>query len=72
MNVMQVFCGSCAGTGKQTNWKVVDMYDDNTGTAMKEEVICEACNGKGYTGYAIFTLEEAKVILKHCGLSTES
>ena len=71
MNVMQVFCGSCTGTGKITNWKVVDI-NDNMGTAVKEEVVCGACNGKGYTEYATFTLEEAKAILKHCGLSTES
>lgn len=68
---MQVLCRSCAGTGKQINWKIVDL-NDNVGTAEKEEVVCEECNGKGYTEYATFTLEEAKVILKHCGLSTES
>jgi len=71
MNVMQVMCGSCAGIGKQTNWKVVDM-SDNMSTMEKEEVVCGACNGKGYTEYATFTLEEANVILKHCGLITES
>ena len=71
MNVMQVFCGSCVGTGKITNWKVVD-FNGNTGTAEKEESICGACNGRGYTEYATFTLEEAKAILKYCGLSTES
>lgn len=70
MDVMQVFCGSCAGTGKQINWKVVDI-NDNMGT-MVEEVVCGACNGKGCTEYTTFTLEEAKAILKHCGLSTES
>lgn len=71
MNVMQVLCGSCAGMKKQTNWKVVDMNHD-MGTAVKEEVVCEACGGKGYIEYATFTLEEAKAILKHCGLSAES
>lgn len=70
MNVMQVRCGSCAGIGKQTNWKVIDL-NDNTGIMKSEEVMCEACNGKGYTEYATFTLEEAKAILKHCGLITE-
>lgn len=70
MNVMQVTCGSCAGMGKQINFKVVDL-NDNMGTMKGEEVICEACNGKGYTEYATFTLEEAKAILKHCGLNTE-
>lgn len=71
MNVMQVLCSSCAGMGKQTNWKVVEL-NDNTSTAVKEENVCEICNGKGYVEYATFTLEEAKAILKHCGLSAES
>lgn len=71
MNVMQVMCSSCAGMGKQTNWKVVDL-NDNMSTMKSEKVMCEACNGKGYTEYATFTLEEAKAILKHCGLTTES
>lgn len=70
MNVIQVTCGSCAGMGKQINWKVVD-FNDNMDTMKKEEVVCGACNGKGYTEYAIFTLEEAKAILKHCGLKVE-
>ena len=41
-------------------------------TMNREENECEACNGKGYIEYAAFTLEEAKAILKHCGLNTES
>ena len=36
MNVMQALCGSCAGTGIQTNWKVVDS-NGNTSTVEKEE-----------------------------------
>lgn len=71
MNVTQVMCGSCAGTGTQINWKVVDS-DGKVGTAIKEETVCGACKGKGYTEHATFSLEEAKTILKHCGLSTES
>lgn len=71
MNVMQVLCSSCAGIGKQIRWKVID-FNCNTGTAEKDESVCGACNGKGYTEYATFTPEEAKAILKHCGLSTES
>lgn len=70
MNVMQVMCGNCAGMGKQINWKIVDS-NDNIST-IEEEVVCEACNGKGYTEYATFTIEEANAILEHCGLSIES
>lgn len=64
-------CGCCAGIGKQTIWKVVDS-NDKTGTARREETVCGACNGKGYTEHAVFSIEEAEAILKHCGLSTES
>ena len=71
MNVMQVTCGSCGGIGKNYNWKAVYM-DDVSGTMEREEVVCAACNGKGWTEYAVFSVEEAKAILKHCGLSTES
>ena len=71
MNVMQVMCGNCVGIGKHYNWKAVYM-DDVSGTMEREEVVCKVCNGKGYTEYATFTLEEAKAILKHCGLTTES
>lgn len=68
---MQITCGSCAGIGKNYNWKAVYM-DDISGTIEREEVVCAACNGKGWTEYAVFSVEEAKAILKHCGLSTES
>lgn len=71
MNIMKVTCGTCAGRGKHCHWKLVSM-DDVSGTMEREEVVCEVCGGKGYTEYATFTLEEAKAILKHCCLSTES
>ena len=71
MDVMQVLCRCCAGTGHQIKWEIAEA-DNNIGRAVKEEVVCGACNGKGYTEYATFTVEEAKAILKHCGLSTES
>lgn len=71
MNIMKVTCGTCAGMGKQTTWKVVDS-DDMCNTMKAEETICSACNGKGYTEYATFTIDEANAILEHCGLSTES
>lgn len=71
MDVMKYFCNNCSGMGKKINWKVVDT-NDNISTMKKEETVCEECNGKGYTEYAIFSIEEAKAILKHCGLSTES
>ena len=66
MNVMNAFCRNCAGIGTITNWK--DIGDH---TLQREEIKCERCNGKGYTEYAVFDVEEAKAILKHCGLDTD-
>lgn len=73
MNINQITCGNCGGTGRAINWKVVS-EDTKTGigTMQSEKVVCPCCNGKGWTEYAVFSVEEAKAILKHCGLSTES
>ena len=71
MITMNITCGNCGGMGKQITWKVVDS-NDNVGTIKKEESTCEVCNGKGYVDYAMFTPEEAKAILKYCGLTTEN
>ena len=71
MNVIKITCKTCAGIGKHYNWKAVYM-DDVSGTMEREEVVCKVCGGKGYTEYATFTFEEAKAILEHCGLTTES
>ena len=73
----QVTCGTCGGTGKTIitvvdDFKFIDPSYGRIGTAHNEERVCLACNGKGYTEYARFTIDEANAILKHCGLSTES
>lgn len=75
MEIMKVTCGNCAGVGSTSKWEVVSK-DEHFGTfnTMKrvDDIKCEVCNGKGYTEYAVFSVEEAKAILKHCGLSTEN
>ena len=71
MDTMKITCSTCVGRGKHCNWKIVSV-DDVSGTMEREEVACKACNGTGYTEYAIFTPEEARAILKYCGLSTEN
>lgn len=71
MNTMQVSCGNCAGMGCHINYKLTNL-NDSMGTLKSEKIMCKSCNGKGYTEYAVFSVEEAKAILKHCGLSTES
>ena len=68
----RVYCTDCHGTGYKKVYKLTS-HDEATGrgTAELTEVVCESCNGKCYTDYAIFTFEEAEAILKYCGLSTK-
>jgi hypothetical protein len=70
MNAIQQLCGNCAGTGIAVNWKVTSKLEDGYGTAERVEEECHVCGGKGYTEYAVFTVEEAQAILKHCGIIT--
>jgi len=69
MNVMNVRCDKCDGFGYISRWIIPD---DNAHIASRSTEICDECNGKGYTEHAVFSVEEAKAILKYCGLSTES
>lgn len=71
MKRAQEWCRECVGRGHKTIYRLVE-FNGTGGTAQSEETICESCNGKGYLEYAVFTIEEAKAILKHCGLTTES
>ena len=66
MNRMKVACSNCAGLG-YINQKFIANNDGKTLRYIED--ICSECNGKGYTEYAIFSIEEAEIILKHCGLS---
>ena len=70
MRTIQQTCGSCAGIGKVVNWKITSNQGSNYGTAEKIEEECPLCGGKGYTECAVFTVEEAQAILKHCGIIT--
>lgn len=73
MNIKRITCCNCFGTGKIEVWKVASINDDTgIGTMQKEEAVCTSCNGQGYTEYAVFSVEEAEAILKHCGSTTES
>ena len=72
MNINQITCGNCGGRGRTTVWKETHV-DETTSisTFHSEEVKCESCNGKGWCEYAVFSVDEAKAILEHCGLSAE-
>lgn len=72
MKRMQVTCNNCAGIGYTVKWEVVsEDAETHMGTMQSTKIVCEACNGKGYTEYAVFSIEEAEAILKHCGLDKE-
>lgn len=72
MNIGHVTCGNCDGSGIVIRWETFSVNKE-TGieTLKSKQVVCENCGGKGWTEYATFSVDEAKAILKHCGLSTE-
>ena len=67
MGTIQQICSTCAGMGKVVNWQTINKAE---GIYEKIEKKCDSCGGKGYTEYAVFTIEEAQAILKHCGIIT--
>ena len=73
MQTIQTTCGNCGGRGYTIDWFVtLGVYNtDGFHKMQSEQVTCKNCDGKGYTEYVVFSPEEAKTILKHCGLSIE-
>lgn len=69
MKVINERCRECDGFGFVIKWIVPD---DSVHIATSSTEICEECNGEGHTEYVVFSVKEAKAILQHCGLSTES
>lgn len=70
MKMMVKYCPSCNGLGKQTHWNLVSL-NELSGTLEEVEVECEACKGKGYIEYAVFSREEATAILEYCNLNKD-
>lgn len=71
MRTINLPCEYCSGRGFVFQYDVVGR-DDTTTTLKTREVPCKHCNGTGYSEHVLFSIEEAKIILEHCGLSTES
>ena len=67
MKTMQVTCTNCGGIGQIHRYELTSDHK-----AQHVVTVCENCNGKGWIEYAMFSVEEANAILKHCDLSTES
>ena len=70
MEINSVTCGTCCGKGYVETYKIVE--NSTGGLVRRGQDICKQCGGKGYIEYPVFTMEEAKAILKHCGLNTEN
>lgn len=68
MDVMYMTCKKCDGHG----YTGERMVKNNEWGTVKECSVCDVCNGTGNAPYVLFSMEEAKVIMKHCGLITES
>ena len=71
MEINRITCGTCCGKGYVEGYKLVG-DSSSCGLIRRAQDICGQCGGKGYIEYPVFTMEEAKTILKHCGLSTEN
>ena len=70
MKTMAVACDYCSGEGYV--YAYIPSEEQGAGKLKVKKCTCNNCNGKGYTEYAAFSIEEANAILKHCELSTES
>ena len=69
MEQIKMACKKCGGFGYTRQEFVAG--DDGISLKMERDT-CKECSGMGYTEYAVFSVEEAKAILKYCGLTTES
>ena len=61
-------CIECQGTGRRVSYKTREREDGYIAFEGRTEQPCNTCGGRGYFKYCLFTEEEAKAILKHCGL----
>ena len=59
-------CPTCSGEGKITRW-VDERHPDGSATLRPKEDVCYQCDGKGYIGPPVFTVEEAIKIAEHFG-----
>ena len=67
----QILCTHCGGTGYIEKWVPTKRFDDDICEAKRELVTCNNCRGQGCEEYVMFSVNEAKAILTHCGLSTD-
>ena len=67
MRINKIECGQCHGIGREQVWQ----GEVGSNIIKRVEVTCPQCNGKGYTTYPVFTVEEAVEISKYFGFKIE-
>ena len=67
MYINKIACATCFGSGKVKKWVPAELNSDGICTLKFEDRICDNCNGKSYTTYPVFTVEEAVKIAEHFG-----
>ena len=67
MRTMKVGCDACYGFGSTER---TTLQEDGRFHSVKTP--CSVCGGKGYFEYALFEIEEAKELLKRCGMENET
>ena len=67
MKTMRIRCDECYGFG---NTERTTLQEDGRFRSFKTP--CPNCGGKGQFEYALFSIEEAKEILKRCGMEDKT
>lgn len=78
MRTTKIVCPDCLGKGYRNKLVEIPSQKQNkkslfceTCYVMPQQEICQNCDGKGHFEYVVFSPEEAKAILEHCGISTK-
>ena len=69
MKIINNKCENCEGKGKLYEWGRINGRPDLPTKVFTGA--CEECGGQGYVPFVLFTLDEAKAILKHCGITIQ-
>ena len=71
MIINSITCGNCGGIGSEIKYTHIPIDDKYAKLIEAGTYTCAICGGKGCVEHAVFSVEEAKAILEHCGLPVE-